>query len=337
MKTIEHYMQRCLQLAANGLGTTYPNPLVGSVIVDQNDRIIGEGWHYKSGLPHAEVNAIHNAESNGFSSNDFKTCTLYVNLEPCSHKGKTPPCASLIIEKGFQKVVIGTLDPHEKVAGKGCKMLAVAGISIQTGVLEKECTFLNRRFFTYHKKQRPYILLKWAETADGFIAPHFKEERKPVWITNPYSRQRSHQLRSQEQAIMVGANTVLEDNPSLTCRQWHGINPIRIVLDSKNTLREDLAVFNDGAPTIKWAFKTQQIKEITSALYDASIQSVIIEGGAVTLQAFIDSGMWDEAHQFMGTDVFFHKGIKAPVLNGNHYISHRELIQNDVLKIYQNA
>ncbi|MEP6278545.1 MAG: bifunctional diaminohydroxyphosphoribosylaminopyrimidine deaminase/5-amino-6-(5-phosphoribosylamino)uracil reductase RibD, partial [Nonlabens ulvanivorans] len=188
MTVDEKYIQRCIQLAQNGLGTTYPNPLVGSVIVSENDEILGEGWHKKSGEPHAEVNAVRDAEKNGYGRDAFAKAVLYVNLEPCSHTGKTPPCASMIVKKGFKKVVIGSLDPHEKVAGKGVAILKEVGIDVTVGVLEKECNLLNKRFFTYHRKQRPYIILKWAETADGFIAPAQKDEQKPVWITNPYSR-----------------------------------------------------------------------------------------------------------------------------------------------------
>lgn len=327
-------MNRCLQLAQNGLGTTYPNPLVGSVIVNAQGKIIGEGWHYASGMPHAEVNAINDAQSKGYTTADFKNCTLYVNLEPCSHTGKTPPCASLLIEKGFKKVVVGTLDPHEKVAGKGCRMITDASISVATGVLEEKCSWLNRRFFTFHTKQRPYVILKWAETADGFIAPLTKNEQRPVWITNAYSRQRAHQLRAQEQAILVGANTVLQDNPTLTTRDWHGNTPIRVVLDSKNTLGDQYQVFNDEASTITLHIHSDQVSEILNKLYQHSIQSVIIEGGTTTLQAFIESGLWDEAHQFMGTEVLFHTGIKAPKLKGDFQLKHRESIQNDILKIY---
>ena len=184
MTTEDKYMQRCLQLAQNGLGTTYPNPLVGSVIVSENDEIIGEGWHLKSGEPHAEVNAVRDAEKKGYDGDAFAKATIYVNLEPCSHTGKTPPCASMIVQKGFKKVVVGTLDPHDKVAGKGVALLKEAGIEVLVGVLEKECNELNKRFFTFHRKQRPYIILKWAETSDGFIAPETKNEQKPVWITN---------------------------------------------------------------------------------------------------------------------------------------------------------
>lgn len=328
-------MQRCLQLAQNGLGTTYPNPLVGSVIVSENDEIIGEGWHLKSGEPHAEVNAVRDAEKKGYDEDTFAKATIYVNLEPCSHTGKTPPCASMIVQKDFKKVVVGTLDPHDKVAGKGVALLKEAGIEVVVGILENECNELNKRFFTFHRKQRPYIILKWAETSDGFIAPETKNKQKPVWITNPYSRQLSHQLRAQENAILVGAKTVIDDNPSLTCRDWNGENPLRVVLDSRNSITSDYQVMDDVAPTLKLALSTSNIVEIVTELYKNNIQSIIIEGGSTTIQSFIDAGLWDEAYQFMGTDVLFHQGLQAPVLSGDYSMLSRKMIANDVLKIYR--
>lgn len=331
------YIKRCIELALNGLGTTYPNPLVGSVIVSDEGIILGEGFHLKSGLPHAEVNAIADAEKKGFSSEDFAKATIYVNLEPCSHHGKTPPCASLIIEKGFKNVVIGTLDPHEKVAGKGAELLEAAGIKVTVGVMEAECNELNKRFFTFHKKQRPYVFLKWAETADSFIAPLTKQEQKPVWITNDYSRQRVHQMRAQEHAILVGGKTVLDDNPSLTVRDWHGENPIRIVLDSKNDLPENLNVFNDQAITQILRRSSSDPDIIMEDLYHLQIQSVIVEGGLKTLQAFIDAGLWDEIHQYIGEEIYLKEGVNAPKLPQNTTLYKRESIKNDVLKIFKKA
>jgi len=328
-------MQRCLQLAKNGLGTTYPNPLVGSVIVDASDSIIGEGFHYKAGQSHAEVHAIADAESKGFSTADFASCTIYVNLEPCSHQGKTPPCAGLIIEKGFKKVVVGTLDPHDKVAGKGVKMLKDARIAVQVGFLEAECNELNKRFFTFHRKQRPYVILKWAESADEFIAPAEKREQKPVWITNEYSRQRVHQLRAQEHAILIGAKTALDDNPSLTVRDWHGENPIRVILDSRNNLPEGLSVFNDQAVTQILRRSSSEPVVILEDLYHLDIQSLIVEGGLKTLQAFIDGDLWDEIYQYMGPEVYLKEGIKAPTLPDSSVLQERIFIKDDVLKIYR--
>jgi diaminohydroxyphosphoribosylaminopyrimidine deaminase/5-amino-6-(5-phosphoribosylamino)uracil reductase len=305
------------------------------VIVDDAGKILGEGFHFKAGQPHAEVHAIANAESKGSSTADFSNATIYVNLEPCSHHGKTPPCASLIIEKGFGKVIVGTLDPHDKVAGNGIKMLQEAGITVEVNFLENECNELNKRFFTYHQKRRPYVILKWAESADGFIAPKSKSEQKPVWITSEYSRQRVHQLRAQEHAILIGAKTALDDNPSLTVRDWHGVNPIRVILDSRNNLPEELNVFNDQAVTQILRRSSSEPKVILEDLYNLNIQSVIVEGGLKTLQAFIDGGLWDEIHQYMGTEIYLKEGIPAPRLPDTSILQERVLIKNDVLKIYR--
>jgi len=337
MTTHEKYMQRCLQLAQNGLGATYPNPLVGSVILSDTGAVLGEGWHKKSGEPHAEVNAVRDAEQKGYGEDAFAKAVLYVNLEPCSHTGKTPACASMIIKKGFKKVVVGTLDPHEKVAGKGVAMLDAVGIDVTVGILEEECNELNKRFFTFHKKQRPYIILKWAETSDGFIAPTQKDEQKPIWITNKHSRQLAHRLRAEENAILVGAKTVLDDNPSLTCRDWKGVHPTRIVLDSRNSISADFKVMDDTALTIKLDHSSTDVNEIIEELYKNGLQSVIIEGGTATIQAFIDAQQWDEAYQFMGTEVLFYQGLKAPILKGNYHIKERNTIKSDVLKIYRNT
>jgi len=339
-------MLRCLQLAKNGLGTTYPNPLVGSVIVHDN-KIIGEGWHYKSGQPHAEVNAIKSVENQEL----LKEATIYVSLEPCSHFGKTPPCANLIIESGIKKVVVGSTDPNPKVAGRGIKILMEAGCEVIVGVLEEECNQLNKRFFTFHQKKRPYIFLKWAQTADGFIAPkeEVRNETKPVWITNEYSRQLVHKMRAEEQSILVGTNTVLQDNPSLTVRNWTGENPLRIVIDKKLSIPQDLSVFDSSAKTIVFNEKQTTIsdnldfekinfseaipRQICEALYRRSIQSIIIEGGAKTLQAFIDANLWDEAFVFKG-NFSFEKGIKAPRFIGK-LISEKR-IKDDTIHIFKN-
>jgi diaminohydroxyphosphoribosylaminopyrimidine deaminase/5-amino-6-(5-phosphoribosylamino)uracil reductase len=330
----EIYMQRCLQLAQNGLGTTYPNPLVGSVIVSDTGNILGEGWHKKSGEPHAEVIAVNDALNKDVDLHAFAKATLYVNLEPCSHTGKTPPCASMIIEKGFKKVVVGTLDPHKKVAGKGVAMLRAAGIDVIVGVLEKGCDELNKRFFTFHKKKRPYVILKWAQTADGFIAPISREKQQPVWITHAHSRQLAHQLRAQENAILVGTKTVLDDNPSLTCRYWHGNQPVRIALDSKGSITPSFKVMDGTATTIKLSYATQDINSILQELYKTGIQSVIIEGGSTTLQSFINAEKWDEAHLFTGTGVLFHNGLKAPVLKGTYILKQNKVLKNNMLEIY---
>lgn len=328
MKIHEKYLKRCIQLAKNGLGTTYPNPLVGSVIVYEN-QIIGEGWHRKSGEPHAEVNAINSVKDKTLLSK----ATIYVSLEPCSHFGKTPPCSDLIIHYNIPNVVIGTVDPNEKVAGKGIQKLLIAGIHVTIGILENECNALNKRFFTFHQKKRPFIILKWAESADGFIAPAFKNEQKPVWITNQYSRQLVHKWRSEEQAILVGTQTVLDDNPSLNVRDWHGTHPVKIILDRQNRLPEDASVFNSTEKTIVFSeserafsngnchseildFSGNLAQEICDSLFQHNIQSVIIEGGVRTLQTFIDANLWDEALVFKGENSFT-EGIKAPEFSGN--------------------
>jgi len=249
----EKYIKRCIELAKNGLGTTYPNPLVGSVII-RKDKIIGEGWHQKAGASHAEVNAVNSVKDESL----LKKSTIYVSLEPCSHYGKTPPCSDLIIAKGIKKVVIGTVDPFAEVAGRGIKKLMEAGCEVQVGVLEKECQDLNKRFFTFHQKKRPYIILKWAQTADGFIAPTIQEKREPVWITNQYSKQLVHKWRSEEQAILVGTNTAIADNHKLNTRIWKGENPVRVVIDKELKIPQESALF-DG--TIKTIVLTENVKK----------------------------------------------------------------------------
>jgi diaminohydroxyphosphoribosylaminopyrimidine deaminase / 5-amino-6-(5-phosphoribosylamino)uracil reductase len=314
VKIHEKYIKRCIELAKNGLGTTYPNPLVGSVIV-YNDQIIGEGWHQKAGCPHAEVNAIQSVIDKSLLSK----ATIYVSLEPCSHFGKTPPCSDLIIANKIPNVVIGTIDPFAKVAGTGIKKLIEAGANVTVGILEDECYELNKRFFTFHTKKRPYIILKWAESNDGFIAPITRKEQKPVWITSELSRQLVHKWRSEEQAILVGTNTVLEDNPTLTTRNWIGNNPIRIVLDQTNKISKESHIFDNQAKTIsisknEMPFDENLASNIASFLFEQNIQSVLIEGGTKTLQTFIDSNLWDEARVFKGA-ISFNKGIKAPEFN----------------------
>lgn len=348
MKTEEKYMRRCLELAKNGLGTTYPNPMVGSVIV-YKDKIIGEGWHKKAGEPHAEVIAVNSVKDKSL----LKKSTIYVSLEPCSHFGKTPPCCDLIIKNEIPNVVIGTVDPNIKVAGNGIKKLIEAGKNVKVGILEAECTELNKRFFTFHEKKRPYIILKWAETQDGFIAPEGilrksqnNNEKKPVWITNEFSRQLVHKWRSEEQAILVGTQTTIDDNPKLDVRDWTGENPIRIVLDQNNRIPNDNHIFNNQVKTIILCQSITAIKnencifeivdfdqnlvgQIISVLFKHQIQSVIIEGGRQTLQTFIDKNLWDEARIFIG-NTSFGKGTKAPKITlknpEKHSIKSDELI-----------
>lgn len=338
-------MERCIELAYLGLGSTYPNPMVGSVIV-HNDEIIGEGWHDKSGNPHAEVNAINAVKD----PRRLKKATIYVSLEPCSHYGKTPPCSDLIIAKEIKKVVIGTIDPHNKVAGKGIQKLMNAGCEVTIGVKEEECRLLNKRFFTFHQNNRPYIILKWAESNDGFIAPLSKDERKPVWISNLYSRQLTHKWRTEEQSILVGNTTVIQDNPSLTSRDWQGNNPLRIVVAPHHKIPEQSNIFNNTADTIIYTKHNQtpindsteiiQIDnnsdiamQVTQNLYKKGIQSIIVEGGLYTLTHFINNNLWDEARIFLGT-TNLHSGIKAPRIKGK--VIQEKHILSDKLRILIN-
>lgn len=324
-----YYMQRCLDLAIKGLGHVAPNPMVGSVIV-HDGKIIGEGYHMQYGGPHAEVNAIKNVETQYFTSSAamLQNSTLYVNLEPCSHYGKTPPCADLILTKKIPCVVIGSYDPNPQVAGKGIQRLRDAGVEVITEVLKQESDWLNKRFLTFHTKQRPYIFLKWAQSKDGFIAP---EGNKQVWLTNAASKQLVHQWRSEEQAVMVGKNTILADNPQLTVREWQGKNPLRVTIDRNLELPSTLHLFNDAAPSllfnsikdekqgnVEWVkidFTAEVEEQILTALYERNIQSLIIEGGAKLLNTFIQKGLWDEA-QIFTTATVFGSGIKAPNVNG---------------------
>ena len=345
MNNHEHYIARCIELAKNGFGTTYPNPMVGSVIV-YNGQIIGEGWHQKAGEPHAEVNAIRSVKDPSL----LDKATIYVSLEPCSHFGKTPPCCDLIIKNKIPNVVIGTVDSNIKVAGNGIKRLKEASTNVIVGVLEKECHELNQRFFTFHEKKRPYIILKWAETQDGFIAPLAKKEQKPVWITNSYSRQLVHKWRTEEQAILVGTQTVIDDNPKLNARDWEGNNPIRVVIDQNNRIPETAHVLDNQVKTILFSknkntvssentifevidFQENIAQQIVERLYQHQIQSVIIEGGAQIIQTFIDAKLWDEARVFIGNNKFGN-GIKAPVLNNTP--SKKEKIGTDELLIIRN-
>ena len=345
MNNHEDYIARCIELAKNGFGTTYPNPMVGSVIV-YNGEIIGEGWHQKAGEPHAEVNAIRSVKDHSL----LDKATIYVSLEPCSHFGKTPPCCDLIIKNKIPNVVIGTVDSNIKVAGNGIKRLQEAGANVVVGILEKDCYELNQRFFTFHEKKRPYIILKWAETQDGFIAPLQKEEQKPVWITNINSRQLVHKWRTEEQAILVGTQTVIDDNPQLNARDWEGNNPIRVVIDQNHRIPKTAHVFDNQTKTIVFSnkksipslentilevidFQQNIAQQIADKLFQHQIQTVIIEGGAQTLQTFIDANLWDEARVFIG-NCTFEKGVKAPIMNTSPF--KQEKIGTDELLIIRN-
>jgi len=350
VKIHEKYIKRCIELAKNGLGTTSPNPMVGSVIV-YNDIIIGEGYTSPYGGNHAEVNAINSITDKEL----LKKATLYVSLEPCNHFGKTPPCSDFIVKHQIPKVIIGCVDPFDKVAGKGIEKLKKHGCDVEVGVLEDECIALNKRFFTYHTKRRLYIILKWAETKDGFISPHVGflpkgEEAKPIWITNQYSRQLVHKWRAEESATLVGTNTALNDNPKLDIRSWKGKNPVRIVLDRNLRIPAHYNVLDKSIKTIVLTenekettdanlifeqvnFSKELPQQICEVLYKHNIDSVIIEGGSQTLQTFIDDNLWDEARIFIG-DVIFNKGVSAPIINGEEV--YRQTIRSDIFKVLKN-
>lgn len=335
----ELLIQRTFELALFGVGAVSPNPRVGCVIV-RDGEVIGEGWHKKYGESHAEVIAVNSV----VDKTQLKGSTVYVNLEPCSHFGKTPPCSDLLIEHGVKNVVISNFDTNPLVAGEGITKLKAAGIEVTTGVLEKEGRKLNKRFFTYHEKQRPYIILKWAQTSDGLIARSNYESK---WISNEFSRQLVHKWRSEEDAVLVGTKTAAHDNPNLTVRDWSGRNPTRLVIDRFLRLSDHLTVFDRSVPTVcfnvlkheehpnlKLVRLNEQhfIQEVLTWLYKEKIQSVIIEGGSQTLSLFIDSGLWDEARIFTSTRSFG-KGIAAPVFHGDLVM--REQISTDLLQIYQ--
>lgn len=319
-------MRRCLQLAQTGIGHVAPNPMVGALLV-HNGKIIAEGYHTHYGGPHAEVNAINKVTDPEILAQS----TLYVSLEPCSHFGKTPPCSNLIIDKGIKNVVVGCADPNPKVAGQGIERLRNAGVTVTTGVLENEARAINRRFITYHTQHRPYIILKWAQTLDGFIDRERtgNELPGPVTVSSLPSHRLVHLWRSHEQAILVGKNTVLNDNPALTVRLVDGKNPIRVVLDTNASLNGDFKIFDQSAPTLvinrkkaetqaqnEWVAikdKEHMLEALMSRLHQRQITSILIEGGAETLNSFITEGLWDEARIFTAP-VKFNKGVKAPVL-----------------------
>ena len=299
----EKYMERCLQLAANGIQGARPNPMVGAVIV-ANGCIIGEGYHVRCGEGHAEVNAFASVRPEDEVL--LKDATIYVSLEPCSHYGKTPPCADLIIEKGVKRVVVGTIDPFAEVQGRGIKKLKDAGIDVTVGVLEEECQWLNRRFFTYHREHRPYIILKWAQTANGFIDDHFK----PLQISNEQTQMLSHQLRAEEDAILVGHTTFDRDQPALTVRHWHGPNPKRIVLTHD-----------------------RPIAQLMDDLYQHGIQSLIVEGGRQTHESFIEAGLWDEIR--VETAPFtVDDGTPAPKLPAEVKVLSQHVYNQNMIVIY---
>lgn len=337
----ETYIKRCIELAKKALGNTYPNPLVGAIIV-HDGKIIGEGYHKKAGEPHAEINAINSVKNPEL----LPDSTIYVSLEPCAHFGKTPPCSFKLREIGFKKVVIGSMDSHDKVNGKGKKILEDAGIETASGLLEEECRDLNKRFFTFHEKKRPYLILKWAESADGFMDKDFK----PTKISNELASQWVHQMRSEEHAILVGTQTALTDNPSLTTRLVEGRNPVRILIDLDLKVPNDFHIFNEEAPTFIINTKKettdghltylkvsreQLLENLIQKLYENQIQSVLIEGGRYTLQQFIDSGLWDEAIIIKNENLYLGNGTKAPKISKEH--SSEDKIRDNTLYFYHNS
>jgi diaminohydroxyphosphoribosylaminopyrimidine deaminase / 5-amino-6-(5-phosphoribosylamino)uracil reductase len=343
----EKFMKRCIDLARLGLGNTAPNPMVGSVIV-HHGKIIGEGYHKQYGQAHAEVNAIQDVKNKKL----FEETTLYVNLEPCAHMGKTPPCADLIVSHKIPRVVIGTSDPNSIVKGKGINKLRNAGVDVEVGVLASECAVLNKRFFTFHEKKRPYIILKWAESADGYIDIKRAPDTPvgPNWISNTYSRRLVHKWRAEEQAIMAGTNTIIFDNPQLNQRLWTGKSPLRIIIDRKNRIPDKAHVLDGSVKTILFTEKAMQFGEnievielkfgnsmladMLNELYQREIQSVIVEGGKQLIESFYQQNLWDEARVFIGTK-FFGDGIKAPEILSAPAI--KTTILNDKLNIYKNS
>jgi diaminohydroxyphosphoribosylaminopyrimidine deaminase/5-amino-6-(5-phosphoribosylamino)uracil reductase len=344
MNIHEKYMHRCIELAQKGLGNTAPNPLVGAVIV-YNDKIIGEGYHQLYGEAHAEINAINSVKDKSL----LKESTIYVSLEPCSHFGKTPPCADAIIQHGFKNVVIGITDPFEKVSGKGIEKLKSNGINVTTSILEKECRFVNRRFMISQTKKRPYIILKYAQSKDGFIdvAPTIKKTGIVNYISSEQSLKLVHKWRSEEAAIMVGTNTVINDNPELNCRMYPGKNPTRITLDKSLRIPDEYKIKNDAAPTfiynsiksekiknieyiqLKWSEKL--IETILNDLFSRGIQSLIIEGGLQLLNTFINKNLWDEARIFTSENEL-KDGLRAPEFHFKPTFS--EVIGRDNLAYY---
>lgn len=339
-------MHRCIELAQKAVGFTAPNPMVGAVLV-YNDEIISEGYHERFGEAHAEVNCIREALQNGHA-NKLQQSTLYVSLEPCAHFGKTPPCTDLIIHHQIPKVVIGCRDPFGEVNGKGIEKLIAAGIEVIVDVLKTECEVLNKRFFIFYQKHRPYIILKWAQTKNSRISSGASQR---LFISNEFTNRLVHQWRSQEASILVGTNTALMDDPQLTNRYSTGKQPIRLVLDKELQIPSSAKLMNDDAPTIifnlrkhseqgqlqyyKIANDENVVQQIINALYQLRIQSVLVEGGAKLLQSFIDADLWDEARVITNEELVIDNGLAAPELK-NHYLINKEQIISDSIKYYTN-
>lgn len=352
MTTHETYMHRCLQLALLGAGNVAPNPMVGAVLVYEN-RIIGEGYHRQYGQAHAEVNCINSVQP--ADRHLIPQATIYVSLEPCAHFGKTPPCADLIIARGIRKVVVGCRDPFLEVNGKGIEKLQAAGVEVITGVLEKECQWLNRRFFTYHTRHRPYIILKWAQTANRRMAAAGSER---LLISHTLTNRLVHRWRSEETAILVGTRTALLDDPALTNRYWHGHHPVRLVIDRRLQIPHSAQLFNGEAPLVVFNEQTNTVdtttqfpfaagntffyqlgqdadlvEQVVHACYYLRLQSILVEGGARLLQGFIDTGNWDEARVITNEQLQVQQGLQAPEL-GNAVPEKEETIAHDRIRYY---
>lgn len=339
----EIYMRRCLELAERGLGAVAPNPMVGAVLVHEGV-VIGEGYHMKFGEGHAEVNCIQSVKKEQESL--ISKSKLFVSLEPCSHYGKTPPCTNLILQNKISEVVIACRDPFEKVSGTGIAQLRAAGVKVDVGLLENEAIDLNRRFFCFHQKKRPYIILKWAQTSNHNIAHAMGA---PLKISNAITDKKVHQWRSEESSIMVGTNTVLSDNPSLTTRFWSGKNPIRIIIDKNLKISASKKVFNDDATTLIFNFLEEKItgsnhfiklypeknilNQILFKLHEMQIQSILVEGGTFLIQSFIDEGLWDEARIITNTKMDVEQGLSAPVIDKKQLIR-EELFGDDSIQYY---
>lgn len=341
----ETYMRRCFELAQKGQGSVAPNPMVGAVLVHK-DRVIGEGWHQHYGGAHAEVNCINSVGEE--DKNLIPASAMYVNLEPCAHHGKTPPCAALLVQQKVQEVVVCNDDPFEAVKGKGFQLLQNAGIKTTKHLLRQEGLWLNRRFFCFHTFKRPYIILKWAQTPQGFFAP---ADGSRLQMSDKHSMQLVHKWRTEEAAVLVGTNTAVTDNPRLTARLWKGSQPLRIAIDRHLKIPIQHNLFNHEAPTwiingrkeqeernVKYllsGFSTSILPQLLSALYDAGKQSLIVEGGAKLLQSFIDAGLWDEARVFI-TPAIIQDGIPAPLLRDSGLVMDKSL-NADCLKVYTNT
>jgi diaminohydroxyphosphoribosylaminopyrimidine deaminase / 5-amino-6-(5-phosphoribosylamino)uracil reductase len=359
----EQYIHRCIELSKLGQGNVAPNPMVGSVLVHE-DLIIGEGYHKKYGEAHAEVNCINSVKPE--HRHLIERSTIYVSLEPCAHFGKTPPCADLIIKHKIPKVIVGCRDPFPLVAGKGIEKLRAAGIEVISGILEKECKEVNKRFFTFHTQHRPYVVLKWAQTGDGKIAYTASPHPHRLLISNEYSNRIVHKWRSEEMSILVGTNTAMFDNPGLNTRLWPGNNPVRLVVDMNLRLPSSLKLFDEKYPTIVFNSKKHIIPEegittnvraqngeapqlyfyqvtedvslvhqVVNALYQLKIQSVLVEGGAFLLQSFIDEDIWDEARVITNEELFIGNGLPAPLLK-QHQLLSKEQLSADTIRTYIN-